>query len=89
MDNKEAPSVVMASIGYCLGYMQGHLDYQHYLEENFTAINDHCISVNVSVSKLAKVTVKYLESDQKKVNNPALELTLAAFAEAFSCFATP
>ena len=28
MDNKEDPSVVMASIGYCLGYMQGHLDYQ-------------------------------------------------------------
>ena len=89
MDNKEAPSIVMASIGNCLGYNQGHLDYQQYLEENFTAINDHSIPVNVSVSKLAKVTVKYLESNQKKFNNPAAELTLAAFAEAFSCFLTP
>ena len=50
MDNKEAPSIVMASIGNCLGYNQGHLDYQQYLEENFTAINDHSIPVNVSVS---------------------------------------
>ena len=85
MDNKEDPSVVMASIGYCLGYMQGHLDYQQYLEENFTAINDNCIPVNVSVSKLAKVTVKYLESNPNELNNPAIELTLAAFAEAFPC----
>jgi hypothetical protein len=52
MYNKEAPSVEMASVGYWLGYMQGRLDYLQYLEENFTAINYHCTSVNVSVSKV-------------------------------------
>ncbi len=82
MDNREDPSVVMASIGYCLGYMQGHLDYQQYLEKNFISINGHCIPINVSVSKPAKVTVKYLENNPNELNNPALELT---FAEAFPC----
>ena len=85
MDNKEDPSVVMSSIGYCLGYMQGHLDYLQYLEKNFTSFNEHCVPIDMSVSKLAKVTVEYLENNPNELNNPAIDLTIAAFAKAFPC----
>jgi hypothetical protein len=85
MDDKKDPSVVMSSIGYCLGYMQGHIDYQQYLEENLKSDIEHCFPVDVSVSQLAKVTVQYLEENPNKLHKPAIEVSLAAFAEAFPC----
>lgn len=85
MDNKEDPSVVMSSIGYCLGYMQGHIDFQQQFQKDFATPIKHCFPVNMSVSQLAKVSVDYLEKNPNKLNKPAIELTLAAFAESFPC----
>ena len=87
MDDKKDPSVVMSSIGYCLGYMQGHIDYQQYLEENYTSDTKHCFPVDVTVSQLAKTTVQYLEENPNKLHKPAIEISLAAFSEAFPCTA--
>ena len=85
MDNKKDPSVVMSSIGYCLGYMQGHIDFQQHLEKNPASNIEHCFPSDTSVSKLAKITVHYLEDNPNKLNKPAIEITLAAFAENFPC----
>jgi len=85
MDNKKDPSVVMSSIGYCLGYMQGHIDFQQHLEKNPAFNIEHCFPSDTSVSQLAKITVNYLENNPNKLNKPAIEITLAAFTEYFPC----
>ena len=85
MDDKKDPSTVMSSIGYCLGYMQGHIDFQQYLEKNFNPDIEYCFPIDVSVSQLAKVAVKYLENNPNKLHKPAIEVSLAAFTEAFPC----
>ena len=89
MDNKEDPSVSMSSIGFCLGYIQGHMDFQQYLQKNFTSVLEHCVPGDVSVSQLAKVAVKYLESNPDKLQKPAIEIVRGAFAESFPCTESP
>lgn len=85
MNNKEDPSVIMASIGHCLGYLQGHIDFQQHLEKKGPYKIKHCFPIFITLQQLAQTTVVYLEKHPDKLNKPAMEITLDAFAESFPC----
>lgn len=85
MDDNEDPSIVMSSIGHCLGYLQGHIDFQQHLKRNSPAEVNHCFPVYTTLSQLGKITVKYLENNPDKLNKPAMDIALAAFEESFPC----
>lgn len=85
MDDNEDPSIVMSSIGHCLGYLQGHIDFQQHLKKNSPSEVKHCFPVYITLTQLGKITVKYLEDNPDKLNKPALDIALAAFEESFPC----
>ena len=85
MNSKEDSSVVMSSTGYCLGYLQGHIDFQQHLERNAPSEIKHCFPSFITLSQLAKITVKYLEENPNKLNKPAMPIILKAFEESFPC----
>ena len=74
------------SAGRCQGFISGLVySYNHFVKNNIIQQNVFCLTGNVNTTQLAKTIVRYLENNEPIIESLAVDLSIDALKEAYTC----